>query len=105
MATLAFFFQQQNLNWVLIEADYDHYNRFRITSHVILYILIHEFYITEGFFVVIDMNIFKEKFLLVLMQNNCPIWYLIITLTLFPSFILKHFKPLKLSEVYVQFNR
>lgn len=106
MATLTFFFQQQNLNWVLIEADYDHYNHFRITSHVILYLLIHESYITESFLVVIDMDIFsKEKFLLVLMQNNCQICYLVLTLKLFPNFILKYFKPLKLSELYVQFNK
>lgn len=61
LATLTFFFQQQNLNWVLIEADYDHYNQIRITSHIILYLLIHEFYITESFLVVIDMNIFQKK--------------------------------------------
>lgn len=60
-ATLTFFFQQQNLNWVLIEADYDSYNQFRITSHVILYLLIHESYVTESFLVIIDMNIFQRK--------------------------------------------
>lgn len=55
-----FFFQQKNL-CVLIQANYDHYNQFRISSHVILYIFIHEFYITEGFFVIIDINICHQK--------------------------------------------
>lgn len=39
------------------------------------------------------------------MQNNGQICYLVITLKLFPNFILKYFKPLKFSESYVQFNK